>query len=216
MHERSRLVLWAKDDPYGAEVAEVTLGEGCLSCKGVALGVERTPYRLDYELETSAEFVTTRLVVAVRGDGWRRSLDLRRSESGAWSGADGDLSALEPAFDCDLGLSPMTNTMPVLRHRLLDGAGPVEIVTAWVSVPDLSVTPSRQRYTFRERREELIVVRFELVDGDFAEDIAFDADGLVLHYPRIARRVPLAALGGGPTAERAPRSILTPCPSDSG
>jgi hypothetical protein len=199
MHQRSRLVLWAKDDPYGAEVADVTFGDARLSCTGVALGVAGTPYRLDYELETSAEFVTTRLVVAVRGDGWRRSLDLRRSESGAWSGPDKDLSALEPAFDCDLGLSPMTNTMPVLRHRLLDGAGPVEIVTAWVSVPDLTVTPSRQRYTFRERNDQLIVVHFELVDDDFEEDIIFDADGLVLDYPKIARRVTLGAHGGTPS-----------------
>ena len=100
-----------------------------------------------------------------------------------------DPDALLGVLDCDLALSPMTNTMPVLRHGLLVPGGSVELVTAWVSVPDLTVTPSRQRYSFRERRGDLAVVHFELADGSFEEDIVFDADGLVADYPGVAWRV---------------------------
>lgn len=192
---RSRTVLWGKDDPYGSELAEVSFADGRLSCRGIALGVEGRrdthgdPYRLEYQLDTGLDYVTTRLAVTVRGNGWTRSLDLRRTEWGAWSGDGVDPDALLGALDCDLALSPMTNTMPVLRHRLFEPGASVEIVTAWVAVPELTVMPSRQRYSFRERRGELAVVHFELADGSFEEDIVFDGDGLVVDYPGIAWRV---------------------------
>ena len=47
----------------------------------------------------------------------------------------------------DLGLSPLTNSMPVLRHGLLEG-GERDFLMAWVSVPDLAVHADPQRYTF--------------------------------------------------------------------
>ena len=47
----------------------------------------------------------------------------------------GDPAAFADALDCDLGLSPATNLMPVLRHGLLSGGDPVELTTAWVSSP---------------------------------------------------------------------------------
>jgi hypothetical protein len=190
-----RSVLWAKDDPYGSELAEVTFGDGMLSARGIALGVEGRrdtegdPWRLEYELETGADYVTTRLALTIRGNGWTRSLDLRRTEWGAWSGEGVDPDALLGAHDCDLALSPMTNTMPVLRHKLLEPGSEVEIVTAWVAVPELTVLTSRQRYRFREKRGDLAVVHFELADGSFEEDIVFDADGLVVDYPGVAWRV---------------------------
>jgi hypothetical protein len=192
---RSRSVLWAKDDPYGSELADVTFGDGRLSASGVALGVEGRrdtegdPWRLEYQLETGADYVTSRLAVTIRGQGWTRSIDLRRAEWGAWSGAGLEPDALLGALDCDLALSPMTNTMPVLRHGLFHPGASVEIVTAWVSVPDLTVSASRQRYSFREKRGDLSVIHFELADGSFEEDIVFDADGLVVDYPGIAWRV---------------------------
>jgi hypothetical protein len=52
----------------------------------VALGSTPLPYRLDYTFETVSDFVTARLVVSARGDGWARTLDLLRMGSGAWEG----------------------------------------------------------------------------------------------------------------------------------
>ena len=195
--ERHRSVAWAKDDPFGVEYAELRIADSALAASGVAIGTAPLPYRLDYELETRADFVTTRLHVVSRGEGWRRELDLRRDERGAWSidatveGAvdlpppGGDPSILEGALDCDLGLSPVTNTMPILRHGLLHSGGPIVFAMAWVAVPDLSVRLDRQRY----RHVRSHVVRFEAVDGTFAAEITLDADGVVVDYPGIARRL---------------------------
>lgn len=201
---KSRSVAWLKYNPIGAEFADVMLGPDMLSAVGVAIGGHPFPYRLDYTLQTSARFVTSRLCVATRGQGWRRSLDLTRAASGAWSAVTemegnaplglpgGDVQLLDGAFDCDLGLSPLTNSMPVLRHDLLAGGRAIDFLMAWVSVPDLSVHLSKQRYMPLQSNKDRHIIRFEDSDG-FVADLTFDNDGLVLNYPGLACR--LAQLG---------------------
>jgi len=82
--------------------------------------------------------------------------------------------------------------MPVLRHGLLHGGAPRDFVMAWVSVPDLAVRPSAQRYTFVGRptsastQPAAAVIRFE--SGTFRADVVFDDDGLVVDYPGLGRR----------------------------
>jgi uncharacterized protein len=198
---RRRAVAWAKDDPFGIEFAEIALARQHLSADGVAIGAGPIPYRLDYILETAPGFVTSRLRVSSRGEGWGRTLDLRRSTAGVWGvianeegdldlpSAGGDPLTLTGSLDCDLGLSPVTNLMPVLRHDLLSGGGPVELTTVWVSVPDLSVRLDRQRYAFLRAGSDHRVIRYEATDGTFAADITLDTDGIVIDYPGIARRL---------------------------
>jgi hypothetical protein len=198
-----RSVVWVK--PEGAELADVEISGGTLRATGAAIGADPLPYRLEYELTTGDGYVTE--VLSVRTEGrdqaaghrWHRSLELSRKPSGGWtarSQSEGDLALPPPggdlrefrgALDCDLGLSPLTNSMPVLRHGLLDGGGPIEFLMAWVSVPDLSVQASTQTYEFVRRDGDRAVIRFS--SGTFTNDITFDADGLVVDYPAIGRRI---------------------------
>jgi uncharacterized protein len=214
-----RAVTWIKE--RGAEFAEVSLGENYLRAAGVAVGAAPVPYRLDYELDCGEGFVTHRLYVRVEGAGWGRRLLLARDPQGVWSAdasaegqADlpapgGDPAVFAAALDCDLGECPVTNTMPVLRHRLLHGGPGRDFVMAWVSVPDLSVRASAQRYTYVSGPAETAApptepaagtagtpgdagaagpttIRYE--SGDFAADVTFDAEGLVVDYPGLGRR----------------------------
>jgi hypothetical protein len=211
-----RAIAWVKD--RGAEFAEVDLAGAGLRATGVAVGGDPVPYRLEYELDCGDGLITRRLSVRAWGAGWGRRLELARDLAGGWSvdaDADGEAERLglpgvpgppapggDPgdfaaALDCDLGLSPLTNTMPVLRHGLLTGGEPVELLMAWVSVPWLAVTPSPQRYAHLRHgtAEELGVtvaadgpfslLRFQ--SGDFSADVTFDAAGLVVDYPDIGR-----------------------------
>ncbi len=205
MAPRSRSLGWSKAEPFGAEFVEAEIESDLLAARGVAIGSAPALYRLDYELATGPGFVTTRLAVTAHGDGWMRSLDLRRAPSGVWEetwketgvcGALGprpptDLNGLAGAIDVDLGLSPLLNTPPVLRHDLLRSEGSVDLAMAWVSVPDLAVHRSPQRYSFvRTLDEQRSVVRFEsLADDGFKADITYDADGFVLDYPGIGTRI---------------------------
>jgi hypothetical protein len=199
-----RCIAWSKADPFGAEFVDVRLGRDELSAVGVALGSAPVHYRLDYTFETARAFVTARLRITARGDGWVRALDLRRTDAGAWEETREDegappatlrptseLAALPDALDVDVGLSPFFNTMPVLRHGLHRSGGSVDFVMAWVSVPDLTVHRSLQRYSFvRAIDDERSIVRFESTDGDgFVADITYDADALVVDYPGIGTRM---------------------------
>jgi hypothetical protein len=90
---------------------------------------------------------------------------------------------LEDADFFDLAYSPVFNSLPVLRDGLHRGGQSRDYVMRWVDVPSLEVSRSEQRYEPRGDG----VVRYS--SGSFTADIAFDADGLVVEYPGLARRV---------------------------
>lgn len=196
-----RAVAWVKDDPFGVEFAELEIGRDHLWAQGVVVGGGPLPYRLDYELDTTGDFITSRIHAVSRGEGWRRELDLRRDAAGVWSvaasgqgqlalePAGGDARCLVETLDCDLELSPITNMMPILRHGLTKGGGPIELTMAWIAVPALSVRADRQRYRHGLSAADHHVIRYEAVDGTFAADITVDADGVVIDYPGVARRL---------------------------
>ena len=197
-----RSVGWVKERGYGHEFVDVTIEPGSLSASGVAIGAGPIPYRVDYVLETGPGFVTSRLTATTHGQGWRRALDLRRAADGTWNVTSerhgdapfdppgGDMAGLDGALDCDLEMSPLTNSMPVLRHAMLVGGPPREFLMAWVALPALSVVPSRQRYVpLGNVRDSHVLVRYESVDGDFVADISFDSDGLVVDYPQLGHRL---------------------------
>jgi uncharacterized protein len=109
-------------------------------------------------------------------------------ELGAWLGGTGAPGDLADALDCDLGYSPLTNTMPIRRHGVHRGGHAVDVLVAWVSVPDLGVRASRQRYEpVRVEADGCAVVRFVALDSDFVAELVVDPDGLVVDYPGLAR-----------------------------
>jgi hypothetical protein len=192
-----RLLVWRGPEEWRAEVARVRLGDDVLTASGTQIGVEPRAYKLDYELQTESRFITRSLIVTARGEGWIRTLALRRGDDGKWTidaeheggtGMEppgGDVSSFSEALDCDLGLCPLTNTMPVLRERMLEAEEPRDFVMAWVKVPDLSVHRSEQRYEPVDDR----TVRFVSLDSDFVAELELDEDGLVVHYPGLGERV---------------------------
>jgi hypothetical protein len=196
------MLMWAGTDEWRAEVASVESGADRFDASGVQLGTVPVPYRLDYVLETAAGWVTRTMRISAQGDGWRRSLQLTRDQHGRWAGEassggsvdlpmpGGDGGALDDAVDVDLGLSPLTNSMPILRHRLHQQPGAADCLMAWVSVPDLTLHRSLQRYEHVRTTAAGAVVRF--VSGDFSADLLVDPQGFVVDYPQLARRT-----GGG-------------------
>ena len=83
----------------------------------------------------------------------------------------------------DLGWSPLFNSLPVMRDRLLEEGPPRLYTMCWVDVPSLQVSRSDQRYEPLGNG----LVGFEA--GDFRAEIRFDDAKFVLDYPGIAARV---------------------------
>jgi hypothetical protein len=90
---------------------------------------------------------------------------------------------LDDADFFDLGWSPLFNSLPVIRDRLLEPGEARDYVMRWVDVPSLEVTTSEQRY------EPIGNARIRFRSGGFTAEIDFDEDGFVVHYPGIGRRV---------------------------
>lgn len=196
-----RLLSWAGvDDPDRSDHASVELGEDGMRAIGASLSQD---FVTSWELDVAPGWVTRRLQVTTRGFGWSRTLDLARSPAGRWSavtdhhghvdlpdpGLD-DSDGLRDAVDCDLGLCPVTNTMPIRRLGLLDR--PVvdtHLVMAWVEVPSLRVLRSDQVYASAPDDAGRRRVRYASADGAFTALLQVDDDGLVVDYPGLAARL---------------------------
>jgi uncharacterized protein len=208
-----RLLLWRGLDAWRAEAAAVDLAADGLRATGTQLGVDPLPYRLDYALDAGERFVTRTLQLESTGEGWKRRLRLTHDGAGGWRceaseqgtaplpPAGGDVGAVAAALDCDLGFSPLTNTLPIRRRGLHEHAVTADFLMAWVSVPDLGLHPSRQQYEHVRRDGDVSVVRYVGEHRTFTSELELDRDGFVLVYPQLARRVRLSAADTPPERE---------------
>ena len=194
-----------EDDPARIDTATINLETDRLTAHGTSRTAD---YAVSWALATTLGWVTQRLTVTVHGQGWSRHLELTRSDDGVWSSetlSSGDTDLPKPgiadpegmagALDCDLGLCPVTNTMPILRLNLVSGDGaPVDetaLTMAWVEVPSLRVIPSEQVYSqVRSAREGApAMVLYSSGNGGFTAELTVDDDGVVVDYPGLARRI---------------------------
>jgi hypothetical protein len=148
-----RAIVWKGLGEPRMEIARVD--PGTEEASGTQIGVA---YELRYELEPGL------LRLELVGE---RNLEIEL----------GDLDFF------DLGLSPLFNSLPVWRDRLLEDGQARDYVMRFVSVPDLEVVESRQRY------EPLGDRRLRFSSGDFTAVLDFDDDGLVVRYEHLAERV---------------------------
>lgn len=187
MTAAERLLIWEIDETAGFDMAWARLDGSRLVAEGHAAGLLPTPFSSTYSVETDELGITSAVRVASRWEGGAATLDLRRTDAG-WT-VDGEPRPdLDDALDCDLAFCPLTNTMPVLRHRLLDDAGDHELVMAFIEIPSLEVVPSRQRYTHVARAivGRPATIRFQ--SGSFESTLTVDPDGFVIDYPQLGRR----------------------------
>jgi hypothetical protein len=147
-------LAWIGDGAPRMEVAHVEQIEPTFAASGTQLGAT---YELRYRLEPDV------LHLELVGE---RTLAL----------------GLNGADFFDLGWSPLFNSLPVFRDRLLVAGPARDYRMRWVEVPSLQVTMSEQRYAPLGDG----VVRFRA--GDFVSDITFDAEGFVVSYPGIGAR----------------------------
>ncbi len=150
-----RRVVWRGLDEPRMELARVEVAGTALSATGTQIGVA---YELRYELEPEV------LSVEVIGE--------RRLEV-----------ALDGLDFFDLGNSPLFNSLPVLRDELLARGEARDYVMRWVSVPDLEVHESTQRYEPMGDNS----IRFS--SDSFVAEIRFAEDGLVDRYEGLAERL---------------------------
>ena len=175
---------WQPVDADGMEDLTLTLDAQGFRAESVLMRVEEgVRFGLRYVVSGDARWHTRRVELSLL-DG-ERSLVLESDGAGHWTDGDGKpLPMLNGAFDTDITATPFTNTLAIRRLGLGIGEG-ADIVTAYVSVPDLTISADPQRYTRRGPNR----YRYASRNSDFTRDLDVDDDGLVLDYPGLFRRL---------------------------
>jgi hypothetical protein len=138
-----------------------------------------------FRIECDAAWRVRRVEAGLVGD--KRRVRLTSDGAGRWrDGAGRPLPALDGAVDVDLPLTPLTNTLPIRRLGLAAGQS-ADIRVAYLLLPAFTMAAHPQRYTCID---PLRRYRYESLDSDFAREIKVDADGLVVTYPGLFRRLP--------------------------
>lgn len=186
------------DDPNIKNVAEVAFTDDGLTATGTQHG---NGYHATWTLDAAEKWITRLVTVEVQGDGWARTLKLTRNDDGKWS-SDTTLTGKQPAdlpspgiadgvelndaLDCDLGLCPMTNTMPIRRLNLLTESVPdTQLIVAWIDMPSLQIIASDQYYGSIDQD----TVHYRSGTRGVDVELEVDHDGVVIAYPDMARRI---------------------------
>ncbi|GCE05797.1 hypothetical protein KDAU_31260 [Dictyobacter aurantiacus] len=64
----------------------------------------------------------------------------------------------------------------------------MDLLVAYISVPDLSICPAQQRYTCLSRSTGGGTYRYEGLESNFTADLPVDSRGLVIDYPALWQR----------------------------
>ncbi|HLT21306.1 MAG TPA: putative glycolipid-binding domain-containing protein [Thermomicrobiales bacterium] len=160
----------------------------------VMASIDSEPFRFHYRVELDAGWnfrhLWTHQPFLDIAEERLPDCELSRDADGAWH-SDGfeNLPDLAGCVDIDITITPFTNTLPIRRLGLEPGQS-AEIDVAYLSVPELTLSRVRQRYTRLESSGDFDYYRFESLDGsEFSAEIGVDRDGLVVDYPDLFTRL---------------------------
>lgn len=140
-------------------------------------------FGLAYRVICDAQWRARHVVVRVMGGG---VLELHGDGAGHWRDAAGaPVPALAGCIDVDIAATPYTNTLPIRRLGLARGERG-ELDVAFIPTPDLKPVRARQAYVCLEPDR---LYRYEGASGRFVVDLPVDADGLVIDYDALFKRV---------------------------
>lgn len=179
-----RAIRWRGEDAPSIEHLVVEpVGDGMILDAVVLAGASQADWQaLRYRLYADDAGRTRRL--EVQRIGQVQSLRLKSDGQGQWlSEDDTPLPALAGAIDVDLPVTPATNALPIRRLRLAVGQS-ASLQAVYVNA-DLSLSRDPQRYTRLAEDRYL----YESLDSDFRCEITVDADGFVVDYPGLFRRL---------------------------
>jgi hypothetical protein len=182
-------VMWSAWDAPGLEHLRLAMHNDGVVADGIVLGLtEGRPFRVAYEVRCDVGWRVRTVRVGVPGSE-QPGVNVRSDGEGNWTTLDGRaVPELQGCVDADISVTPFTNTLPIQRLGLVPEET-AELYVAYVECTEMQVWPEPQRYTCLEKRARGALYRFRSLDGGFTADLPVDADGLVVDYPGLFRRV---------------------------
>jgi uncharacterized protein len=184
-----REVVWSAWDAPGLGHLHLEMHNDGVVADSIVIGVtEGRPFRVAYEVRCDVGWRVRAVRVGVpRSEA--SDVELLSDGRGNWTRPDGrDVPELRGCIDVDISVTPFTNTLPIRRLSLAPTES-AEVSVAYFEGTELQAWPELQRYTCLEKSEGGGLYRFLSLDGGFTADLPVDADGLVLDYPGLFKRV---------------------------
>ena len=186
------MLTWAGVDGSRLEAVRVVLGDRGMRATGSMISAaadDHEAHSASYTLSTDESGVLSRLTVRTTTAGGEVHVNLSRSDEGNWLIDHGDgaqRTEFEGALDADLAFSPLFNALPVRRAGLHRTPHDCELSVVHIGLPSLRVQLMRQTYRTVSVGERPVVA---FAGGGATADLVLDAEGLVIDYPGLARRV---------------------------
>jgi len=173
---------FASIEGSGLEHLSLQRRDDLIVAQAVVVGDRGGHYGCSYRICCDSDWQVRSVEVVVAGGG---SCVLTSNGQGEWRDGDGAaLPGLQGCIDVDISATPFTNTLPIRRlgARLAERS---VITVAYIKIPELGPRPTAQAYTRLADGRYL----YESVDGGFQAALSVDADGVVLDYPGLFRRI---------------------------
>jgi uncharacterized protein len=186
---------WVPLELAGLEQLHLTENETGAVADSFVLGIAgTTPFRLWYQIRVDRAWNVRECILQVSGE-QGQTLHLLTDGQGHWTDGTGvAYSTLDGCLDLDISRTPFTNTLPLRRLALVPGES-TDLQVAYIRVPELSISPVRQRYTRLSRTPSGGTYRYEGLDSPFTADLLVDEKALVVDYPGIWKRAEMKLLG---------------------
>lgn len=175
-------VQWKSWDGSGLQHVAIETRPGSVRYSGFVIETIPRPLAVRLDLVTSENHIVRSLIVERLGVDGRIALE--HDGQGIWYTGGERLAQLDGVLEPDISITPLTNTFPIRRLALAEGAS-ADIRTAYVDVAAMTVFADPQRYTCLTPGR---LYRYESRDSDFKADIALGDDGLVDIYPGLFQR----------------------------
>lgn len=184
-----REAMWSAWDAPGLEHLRLAMHNDGVVADGIVLGLtEGRPFRVAYEVRCDVGWRVRTVGVGVPGSE-QPGVNVRSDGEGNWTTLDGRaLPELRGCIDVDISVTPFTNTLPIRRLGLAPMES-AEVSVAYFEGTELQAWPEPQRYTCLEKSDGGGLYRYLSLEGEFTVDLPVDADGLVLDYPGLFKRV---------------------------
>jgi hypothetical protein len=181
-------VRWRPEEGVGLEHLSLLPTDTGILARGVVIGSRGgSPYGASYRVICDGNWRTREFHVDA-ADG-RRAM-LFSDGVGHWTNEEGEgRPEFDGCIDVDLAASPFTNTLPIRRLSLARSEQSQVLNMVYVPFDTLVPVPDHQIYTCLE---PCALYAYQAADRTFEARLRTDEDGIVLDYPTLFRRVPLA------------------------
>lgn len=183
--EQVRSVLWKNADNTSIEYSALhSVSNGFVLEGNIVLILEGLPAKVTYRVDCDSCWRTRHVMVLQEQAGKTSCLMLAVDENQHWQENMSPLPLADGLFDVDFEISPVTNSLPILRLNLHVGES-AQSTAVWLRFPSLTFERLKQQYTrIGDRR-----YRYEAPELGFEAQLEVDEDGLIVKYGELWMRI---------------------------